>query len=95
MSAAVPSPNGANGAAPPTSPSSASATSAASSPQCSPPAGLSVVGIDTNAEMIAALNAGRCPIPEPGLEALVAAGVAAGKLSGSTDPAAAGASRRS
>lgn len=49
--------------------------------------GLSVVGIDTNAEMIAALNAGRCPIPEPGLEDLVAAGVAAGKLSGSTDPA--------
>lgn len=51
--------------------------------------GVSVVGIDTNAEMIAALNAGRCPIPEPGLEELVAAGVAAGKLSGSTDPAAA------
>ena len=42
--------------------------------------GLSVVGIDTNAEMIAAVNAGRCPIPEPGLEALVAAGVAAGRL---------------
>lgn len=51
--------------------------------------GISVVGIDTNAEMIAALNAGKCPIPEPGLEALVAEGVAAGKLSGSTDPAAA------
>jgi len=51
--------------------------------------GISVVGIDTNAEMIAALNAGKCPIPEPGLEELVAAGVAAGKLSGSTDPAAA------
>ncbi len=51
--------------------------------------GLSVVGIDTNAEMIAALNEGRCPIPEPGLEDLVAAGVAAGRLSGATDPAAA------
>ena len=51
--------------------------------------GLSVVGIDTNAEMIAALNQGTCPIPEPDLEDLVAAGVKAGKLSGSTDPAAA------
>ena len=51
--------------------------------------GLSVVGIDTNAEMIAALNQGKCPIPEPDLEDLVAAGVKAGKLSGSTDPAAA------
>ena len=35
--------------------------------------GLCVVGIDTNAEMIAALNQGKCPIPEPDLEDLVAA----------------------
>ena len=51
--------------------------------------GLSVVGIDTNAAMIAEVAAGRCPIPEPGLEALVAAGVASGRLTASTDPAAA------
>jgi nucleotide sugar dehydrogenase len=51
--------------------------------------GLSVVGIDTNAAMIVEVRAGRCPIPEPGLEALVARGVASGKLTASTDPAAA------
>ena len=51
--------------------------------------GLDVVGVDTNAAMIAEVQAGRCPIPEPGLEALVARGVASGKLTASTDPAAA------
>lgn len=51
--------------------------------------GFSVVGIDTNAKMIAEVRAGRCPIPEPGLDALVAAGVASGRLTASTDPAAA------
>lgn len=51
--------------------------------------GLGVVGIDTNAGMIAAVQTGRCPIPEPGLAALVAAGVASGRLTASTDPAAA------
>jgi UDP-N-acetyl-D-mannosaminuronic acid dehydrogenase len=51
--------------------------------------GFSVVGIDTNARMIAEVQAGRCPIPEPGLEALVGQGVASGRLTASTDPAAA------
>ena len=51
--------------------------------------GLSVVGIDTNTAMVAEVRAGRCPIPEPGLAELVAKGVAAGRLTASTDPAAA------
>jgi nucleotide sugar dehydrogenase len=51
--------------------------------------GFAVVGIDTNAGMIAEVRAGRCPIPEPGLAELVAKGVASGKLTASTDPAAA------
>ena len=51
--------------------------------------GFSVVGIDTNAKMIEEVRAGRCPIPEPGLADLVAKGVAAGRLTASTDPAAA------
>ena len=51
--------------------------------------GYSVVGIDTNAAMIAEIAAGRCPIPEPGLADLVARGVAAGRLTAATDPAAA------
>ena len=51
--------------------------------------GYDVVGIDTNAEMIASVQRGECPIPEPGLAELVAAGVASGKLTASTDPEAA------
>ena len=51
--------------------------------------GFSVVGIDTNARMIEAVKAGRCPIPEPGLDELVGKGVASGRLTASTDPAAA------
>ena len=50
--------------------------------------GLEVVGIDTNAALIEAVNAGRCPIPEPGLAELVAEGVAAGRLTATTDPSA-------
>lgn len=50
--------------------------------------GMRVVGIDTNAAMVAAVNRGDCPIPEPGLPALVAKGVAAGRLAATTDPAA-------
>lgn len=51
--------------------------------------GFSVVGIDTNAKMIEEVRAGRCPIPEPGLNELVGKGVAAGRLAASTDPSAA------
>jgi UDP-N-acetyl-D-mannosaminuronic acid dehydrogenase len=50
--------------------------------------GLKVVGVDTNAAMVAAVSRGDCPIPEPGLGSLVAKGVAAGRLSASGDPAA-------
>lgn len=55
--------------------------------------GHSVVGIDTNAALIAEVREGRCPIPEPGLADLVAAGVAAGRLTVSSDPAAAAGTR--
>ena len=51
--------------------------------------GYRVTGIDTNAGLVAEVKAGRCPIPEPGLAELVAKGVAAGRLTASTDPAAA------
>ncbi len=50
--------------------------------------GLRVVGIDTNAAMVEAVNRGACPIPEPGLAELVAAAVVAGRLFASVDPAA-------
>ena len=55
--------------------------------------GHSVVGIDTNQALIAELREGRCPIPEPGLAELVAAGVASGRLTVSSDPAAAAGAR--
>ena len=49
----------------------------------------SVVGLDFAAATIAGLNAGRAPLLEPGLNDLLAAGLAAGRLSFTTDPAAA------
>ncbi len=51
--------------------------------------GHDVVCVDKDAAKIAALEAGRMPIYEPGLEQLVAANVAAGRLSFTTDLAAA------
>jgi UDPglucose 6-dehydrogenase len=51
--------------------------------------GHDVVCVDKAAEKIAALQAGRVPIFEPGLEALMARNVAAGRLSFTTDLAAA------
>lgn len=45
-----------------------------------------VVGVDVDAGKVAAVNAGRSPIVEPGLEALVAAGVRSGRLRATTDP---------
>ena len=47
--------------------------------------GHQVVCVDKDAAKIEALNAGRMPIYEPGLEQLVAANVAAGRLSFSTE----------
>ena len=47
--------------------------------------GFSVICVDAEPERIAALRAGRVPIYEPGLEALLAANVASGRLSFSED----------
>ena len=43
--------------------------------------GLSVVGVDTDEHKTRAIAAGRSPIAEPGLDELIAEGVAAGRLS--------------
>ncbi|HEX5506724.1 MAG TPA: 3-hydroxyacyl-CoA dehydrogenase NAD-binding domain-containing protein, partial [Thermomicrobiales bacterium] len=48
-----------------------------------------VVGVDIDAAKVARLQAGACPIFEPGLPALLAAGLAAGRLAFTTDYAAA------
>ncbi|WP_197041923.1 nucleotide sugar dehydrogenase [Sandarakinorhabdus oryzae] len=50
--------------------------------------GCQVVGIDLNQGLVDAVNRGECPIPEPGIDDLVAKTVAAGRLSASTDMAA-------
>lgn len=47
-----------------------------------------VTGIDFDPMMVSALQAGRAPLHEPGLDALLAAGIAGGRLDFSTDPAA-------
>jgi UDPglucose 6-dehydrogenase len=52
--------------------------------------GHEVVGIDVVAEQVAALSAGRAPFHEPGLDELLAASLATGRLEFSTDPARAG-----
>jgi len=48
-----------------------------------------VVGLDFDAANVARLNAGKGPLFEPGLDELIAAGIAAKKLSFTTDPKAA------
>jgi len=50
-----------------------------------------VVGVDPNAIKVDFLRQGRSPIVEPGLEPLIAAAVAAGRLSAGSDPAVAAA----
>jgi len=52
--------------------------------------GHEVVGIDVVAEQVAALSAGRAPFHEPGLDELLAATLATGRLEFGTDPARAG-----
>ena len=47
--------------------------------------GHEVIGVDISPSKIDLINQGRSPIVEPGLEALLEAGVKAGTLSGSTD----------
>jgi GDP-mannose 6-dehydrogenase len=51
--------------------------------------GHKVIGVDVNADKAAAVNAGRSPIVEPGLEDLLARAVAEGCLCATTDTAAA------
>ena len=49
--------------------------------------GHEVVGVDVNADKVAAVNAGRSPIVEPGLEEQLAQAVSAGRLRATTDTA--------
>ena len=49
--------------------------------------GHEVVGVDVNADKVAAVNAGRSPIVEPGLDELLGEGVAEGRLRATTDTA--------
>jgi GDP-mannose 6-dehydrogenase len=49
--------------------------------------GHEVVGVDVNADKVAAINAGRSPIVEPGLDDLLARSVADGRLRATTDTA--------
>jgi GDP-mannose 6-dehydrogenase len=51
--------------------------------------GHEVVGVDVNADKVAAINAGRSPIVEPGLDALLSRNVAEGRLRATTDSSAA------
>ena len=55
----------------PSSPSSAPATSARRTPPCMAELGFDVLGMDVDAEKIAALAAGRVPFYEPGLDELL------------------------
>lgn len=47
--------------------------------------GLEVVGVDTNQRLVDELTAGHCPLVEPGLAGLLLDGMAAGRLSVTTD----------
>ncbi len=49
--------------------------------------GHEVIGVDVNADKVAAINAGRSPIVEPGLDELLARAVADGRLRATTDVA--------
>ena len=49
--------------------------------------GHEVVGVDVNADKVAAVNAGRSPIVEPGLDDLLARGVAEGRIRATVDTA--------
>ena len=49
--------------------------------------GHEVVGVDVNADKVAAVNAGRSPIVEPGLDDLLAQGASEGRLRATTDTA--------
>jgi UDPglucose 6-dehydrogenase len=56
---------------------------------CLADAGADVVGLDSDPEVVANLQQGRPPIAEPGLTEVLASGLASGRLTFTTDPAAA------
>src|SRR5919202_1521241 len=47
--------------------------------------GHEVIGVDVNADKVSAINAGRSPIVEPGLDNVLARTVAEGRLRATTD----------
>ena len=49
--------------------------------------GHQVIGVDIDSEKVAAINDGRCPVAEPGLDELLAEQVATGRLMATTDVA--------
>ena len=49
--------------------------------------GHSVIGVDVNADKVAAINAGKSPIVEPGLDELLSRGAAEGRLRATTNTA--------
>jgi GDP-mannose 6-dehydrogenase len=49
--------------------------------------GHEVIGVDVNADKVAAINEGRSPIVEPGLDTLLSENVSAGRLRATTDTA--------
>jgi UDPglucose 6-dehydrogenase len=53
---------------------------------CEAAAGHEVVGVDFDARVVADLQTGRAPLEEPGLDAKLAAGIAAGRLRFTTEP---------
>ncbi|MEI9987039.1 MAG: hypothetical protein WDN69_30090 [Aliidongia sp.] len=55
---------------------------------CLARAGFSTFGLDADAEIVGRLAQGHAPLFEPGLDALIQDGLAAGRLSFGTDPAA-------
>ena len=52
---------------------------------CLSTAGHTVVGVDSNAPKVELINAGRSPVVEPGVEEMIAAAVAGGRLRATTD----------
>lgn len=54
---------------------------------CLASAGHTVVGVDADSSAVGGLSDGRAPVFEPGLDALLTEGLAAGRLRFSTDPA--------
>src|SRR5688500_1848421 len=56
---------------------------------CLSDTGNEVLGYDTNADKVAALRSGECPIFEPGLSELLRTNIAAGRLQFTTDAKAA------